>query len=134
METDGGGGAKKKEVEERVHTGRDEDTATEGWMKKKRESIAAVSEEREAERNEFLRDGETEGKRGKKEIRGDEKEKVHTKEKAVTDCRVFYSQRGESALLVCDVAEWIWREMKAQRRIEEAGTGTSRRKESERVY
>ncbi len=42
------------------------------------------------------------------------------------------AKRAECAPLVCNVAEWIWRKMKVKRRIEEAGTGTPRKKESER--
>lgn len=48
----------------------------------------------------------------------------------MTHCRVFYSQRAECTLLVCDVTEWIWREMKVERRIEEMGTGTLRKKDN----
>lgn len=58
---------------------------------------------------------------------GKKRWRVHTRARRESCNRL--QERAECALLACDVAEWIWREMKAKRRIVEAGTGTPRKKE-----
>lgn len=67
----------------RVHRGRDEDTGTEVWMKKKgrgrvRERGRKIAlKERVAQRNTFLTDGETEGRDGERDSRGGERKSSH---------------------------------------------------------